>query len=385
MKKSILNFTMGMIFTLILSALTLGSCGKKQLESTENVESASVNSLNSATIILSDSQIRVAGIVTSAMKQEQVSGSMRVQGEVVAAPSGFEMVVLPVGGVIQDIRVKPGDVVKKGQVLFVVSGASIIEWQQQYIESLQELQLAQSLQNREKLLFEKGAISERQWQETQSQCKVKSARCESFKAKLALLGIPVSSLESGSIASSVILRSPASGTIEKVMVNQGDFSSSDKAILSISKSSQQQWVLKALPQDAELIKVGNKAVCEFVNGEKCETRVTSVASELGNNNLVNVYVAVSNKVGWVPRFGSSFTSEVYRDRSLHWVLPDEAVIESDGKKYCFVTLKPGQFGLRELQIIGKSNGLWVVGNPIKENIVKQGAYWIWMQLNKSEE
>jgi hypothetical protein len=61
------------------------------------------------------------------------------------------------------------------------------------------------------------------------------------------------------------------------------------------------------------------------------------------------------------------------------------VIESDGKKYCFVSVKSGVFRLTEIETLGSADGFWIIKKPLNDKVVMEGAYWIWMQMNQSEE
>jgi cobalt-zinc-cadmium efflux system membrane fusion protein len=369
----------------LLSIVILQACGNKEaMNVTSESHSKSEDSMDFG-IVLSDSQQRVAKIKLANMEQQKLGGSIRLVGEVVAAPTGFESVVVPVGGIIQSIKVKPGDQVKLGQVLFTLAGSSVIEWQEQYLESAQQLKLMQSNWERDKQLFEKRAISERQWQESQSQFQIADSKYKAFKAKLALLGISTTTMGNGNIQSVVSMRSPADGMVEKVALNQGDFANSDAVVIRLTKPSAQQWVIRALPQDVDMLSVGNRCVCTFVNGKSVETKISSMASELGANNLINVYVQSILGKGWTPRFGSSFSAQVYLNDQQNWVLPTAAVIESDGKKYCFVSVKSGVFRLTEIETLGSADGFWIIKKPLNDKVVMEGAYWIWMQMNQSEE
>lgn len=378
-------FEMKNSFWVLVSILILQSCGNKDAENTVSANNSKPEDSMDLGVVLSDSQQKVAKIKVANMEQQKLGGVVRLVGEVVSAPTGFESVVVPVGGIIQSIKVKPGDNVKLGQVLFTLSGSAVIEWQEQYLESAQQLKLMQSNWERDKQLFEKKAISERQWQESQSQFRIADSKYKAFKAKLALLGISTSAMEVGNIQSFISMRSPANGMVEKVALNQGDFANSDAVVVRLTKPSAQQWVIRALPQDVDLLSVGNRCVCTFVNGKVVETKITSIASELGANNLINVYVQSIVGQGWMPRFGSSFAAQVYLNNQLNWVLPTSAVIESDGKKYCFISVKSGVFRLTEIETMGSADGFWIVKKPINDKVVMEGAYWIWMQMNQSEE
>ena len=373
-----------------VSAWIMACSEKNNTNATELEKNAAEGAANDrksqpAGISLTDSQHRVAGIKLDTVSRKKLSGSFRLVGEVMPSPAGFESVLVPVGGVVKTIQVKPGDQVSKGQALFTLGGSSIVEWQEQYLESAQQVKLMQSNWERDKQLFEKKAISERQWQETQSQYKIAVVKHQAYKAKLLMLGIAESSMISGNIQTTVSMRSPVAGTVEKVMLHQGEFANPEAVVVRIAKPSAQQWVLRVMPQDADRLAPGNRANCEFLNGTKAESKIISVASELSENNLVNIYVQPLAISGWVPRFGSSFSAEVFTDNQTNWVLPESAIIESDGKKYCFIERKPGEYSAKEIEVLGKSKGFWILKSNMAGKIVVEGAYWIWMQMNQSEE
>ena len=77
------------------------------------------------TVTLSDAVIQQAGITTAPAEKRRIAPTVRLPGEIVAHPDREASVAARMGGVIDAVRVRPGDAVKRGAVLVTVRAPNL--------------------------------------------------------------------------------------------------------------------------------------------------------------------------------------------------------------------------------------------------------------------
>lgn len=378
------------------------SCGNKS-HSENNADSSSVEGapvaanadawksealakLPHASLTLTPAQMKQIQLQTAPLTTQKVGNSVELQGKVMPSPTGLENITALAGGTLKKIWVKPGDVVKKGQTLCTIANLQVMEWQEQYAQSVKMEVALQKEWERQQDLFSSKASSEKQLQAAKSEYESNHAKVLALESKLQLLGVNINQVKSGNFQPVIQITSPDAGKIESVDVHTGETVSAEKIIMSISHNQFQQWVLQATPEIAEQIVEGNDAICSFLSlDKKVKTKVVSVGTMVGDNRLVSVFLEPkSQEVS--AKFGHTIKGEISLGEQMRTVVADSAVMEKDGSYFCFVESgKTGEFEVYPLKVEGKFIGNYIVSNPPAQKVVVSGAYWLWMKLNESAE
>ena len=230
--------------TAVIVALGLSTigCGSQEVEN------------ESANPLTADKDIQIAELKFGGLTTQLMSEVIECTGEIDIPPSDRASVFAPIGGVLGDIKILPGTLVKKGEVLASLQHRDIIKLQQDYLISQSNFDLAQLVYQRKKVLFEKDVTSASDFQMVKSTYEVAASELEGLKAQLKIIGISVSNLQQHGISQKIYLRSPIDGYVATVSVNTGMYVGLDEEVLTIINPEHKHVELEIYAKDIGAIK-----------------------------------------------------------------------------------------------------------------------------------
>jgi cobalt-zinc-cadmium efflux system membrane fusion protein len=148
------------ITSLLLSLYWLGACtGKKdaqeeteQKEQHGHEESGHDEHENPGTTSLTLEQIKSIGVEMGVVEQKELTAALKANGTLKVPNQNRAMVNTLYSGVIQTLRVQPGEVVRKGQVLATIANPDFMRSQEEYVAVNDRIALAELEFNRQKEL-----------------------------------------------------------------------------------------------------------------------------------------------------------------------------------------------------------------------------------------
>ena len=167
----------------------------------------------------------------------QFAAIIHSSGEIMAVPGEKKNIAAVGSGIVHfsNRNLVQGSPVTEGQLLFTLNSETMIEnnVKLKYQEALNRYQKSQSEYERHKLLYARGAISERQFITTRSLYTADSLRFSSLDANTSDSGLEV--------------YAPVTGTVHELNVSEGEFIQSGQLLVTIS--SNKTVLLRAdLPQ-----------------------------------------------------------------------------------------------------------------------------------------
>lgn len=230
-----------------------------------------------------------------------------------------------IGGIIENISVKEGDKVKKGQLLATLKSAEIAA-------QVQQAQLTYDKAKRDyeraKNLYADSVVTLEQMQ---------NARTGFELAQQGLHQVVFNQQYSKIYA-------PADGFITQKRLNVGELASAGTPVIAMNESSKaSQWILKAGLSDTEwsAIEVGNKArvnIDAFPSKQfdAAVTKKSLAADPVSGSFMVELQVDFKNEQPAVGMFG---TASVNTSKpSVGFNIPYDALLEGNGKKgFVFVS------------------------------------------------
>jgi RND family efflux transporter MFP subunit len=173
-------------------------------------------------------------------------------------------------GKLQEVRVKVGDVVKKGQTLAVLDTATVqaqlkaAEAQTRAVET--QLMLATDSATRTKALAEKGAAPESQLVQVEGQTRLAQAQLDASRAQVSLTQV---------MLDNHILTAPFSGVITRAPSTTGSVVGPGAPLFRLVDPAVMKFNGTVAPEDAALIKVGSP-VEVYVQNRILPGKVTAV-------------------------------------------------------------------------------------------------------------
>lgn len=343
------------IFVLLLVAST--SCHNEKKASPE-VKSAEV--LPEDVVELREDQIKLAGIVTGSVEMRSLSGMLKVNGMVNAAPQNLATICAPMSGFVRNTTLMPGNAVAKGQVLVVIENQEFVDIQQNYIEARNKLEFAEAEYKRHSELFKEDVYSKQNFQQVTADYKSLKALVNALRQKLVLININPDNLLEDNISRSISLVAPFSGYVEEVNVNLGKYVTPTDVMFKIVNNDKLFLELTLFEKDANKVAIGQK-IRFFINNESepHQAIITQTGQSVNADRTYKVYASVTGICKNVLH-GMYVNAIIETSGKLVASLPSDAVVTFEDKDFIFVLDKSKMEGgkpFTEYKIIQVKKGV----------------------------
>jgi cobalt-zinc-cadmium efflux system membrane fusion protein len=388
---------------LTITVALLYSCGSK--EQPEATEAHHEEEENAAT--LTEAQIKTAGITLGKIERRQISGTIKANGILDVPPQQLVSVSVPLGGFLKSTTLLQGSRVSKGQLIAVIENADYIQLQQDYLEAVNQFEFSKADYERQQELAKENVNAQKTLQQAKSNYQSWLAKKNGLLAKLKLININLSELEKGNITSTGNVYAQISGYVTQVNVNIGKFVSPSDILFEIVDTEHLHAELTVFEKDVLKLRIGQRV--RFTLANETQERMATVyliGREIGQDRSVRIHCHIDKEdKELLP--GMYLKANVETGGALVPALPDEAIIDFQGKKYIFIpvadevhTEKEGNeakheteegqhFAMVEIQIGNSELGYTEVTVPDTLNeqseVVVTGAYSILSKIKNSEE
>lgn len=366
---------------LIILVLNLACQSKKE-------EALPVKSLKDNVVELTKKQLDNSKIKVGSLTQSPLSTTIKVNGKITLAPNAIASVSMPLGGYIKNIKVMPGMVIKKGQILAVIEDQSYVQIQHDYLTTKQQLAFASKDYARQKELNASQAVSEKNFQLAESEFTKQRITLKSLEEKLKLIQINPGTLTANSISKSVNIYAPISGMITKVDVNIGKYVSATDILFQIIDNQSMYAKLNVFEKDAANLSIGQK-IKVFTNSQPdvfYETKIEFVNKNYSDESAIEVYAKIFNTTKkLIP--GNYINALIQINNNNAFVLNNDAIVDYEGKKFVFIQ-NENTFSMQEIQlgtITDKVSEIINYDTLQNKSIVIGDAYTLLMVLKNKEE
>lgn len=368
---------------LIILTLNIACQSKKE-------EALHTKSLKDNVVELTKKQLDNSKIKVGSLTQSPLSTTIKVNGKITLAPNAMASVSMPLGGYIKNIKVMPGMVIKKGQILAVIEDQSYVQIQHDYLTTKQQLAFASKDYARQKELNASQAVSEKNFQLSESEYTKQRITLKSLEEKLKLIQINPGTLTANSISKSVNIYAPISGIITKVDVNIGKYVSATDILFQIMDNQSMYAKLNVFEKDAANLSIGQK-IKVFTNSQPdvfYETKIEFVNKSYSDESAIEVYAKIFNTTKkLIP--GNYINALIQIDNNNAFVLNNDAIVDYEGKKFVFIQNEnKNTFSMQEVQlgtITDKVSEIINYDTLQNKSIVIGDAYTLLMVLKNKEE
>ena len=386
-------------FILVISFIVLlSSCGSAPAESAEEHHEEEEN-----TVELTGAQMKTANVTFGNVEQKQISGTIKVNGELDVPPQQLVSVSVPFGGFLKNTPLLQGSRVQKGQVIATIENSEYIQLQQDYLEARNEFEFAKIDFERQQQLSTENVNSQKTFQQSKASYQTWTAKKSGLQAKLKLLNIDLENLEKGNITSTANIYSPINGFVTEVNVNIGKFVSPTDVLFEIVDTEHLHAELIIFEKDVPKIKIGQKVRFTLANetAERIAT-VYLIGREISTDRTIRIHCHIDKEdKNLLP--GMYLKAIVEAGSASVNALPDQAIVDFQGKKYVFAAgeEKPSDSDNKEgeqegthftmIEVTTGNSELGYTEVFLPENwktetqVVVTGAYSILSKIKNSEE
>ncbi len=382
------------LYALLSIFLVMTSCGKKSAEQSV----ADHPKEESNTVLFSSDQIKTAGIELGKVEQKQISGTIKVNGQLDVPPQQLVSISAPLGGFLKSTFLLQGSHVQKGQSIATIENLDFIQIQQDYLEAKNQLEFAKADYERQQQLAGDNVNSQKTFQQAKTNYITWQTKYNALKEKLNVLHVNVSLVEAGNIRSAIELYSPINGYVTEVNVNIGKFVNPADVLFEIVDTEHLHAELTVFEKDVPKLKIGQRVRFTLANETKERiARVYLIGRKISADRTVRIHCHIDKEdTNLLP--GMYLKAIVEIGGGMFSALPNDAIIDYQGKKYIFVTANAngkhaneGQhFTMVEIQNGDSEMGYTEVQLPsdfdiTNTEVVVKGAYSILSKMKNSEE
>lgn len=400
------------ITSLLVSLFLLASCkGEKGTDQKEEPkieqpagEGAHEAHENPGTTSLTAAQIKSIGVEMGLIEEKELTAALKANGTLKVPNQNRATVNTLYSGVIQTLKIQPGDNVRKGQVIATLANPDFMRLQEEYVAVNDRIGLAELEYNRQKELSAGNAGALKNFQAATTELKTLQTRRNTLNQQIRLMGIDPSQLSSGKLVSILSVKSPISGVVSSVTAQIGSYVDLTSPIAEIVDNSQLHLDLFVYEKD--LPRIRNNQIIHFTltnaPGREYDARIFSLGSSFeGESKAVSVHAKVmGNKTGLID--GMNITAAVSLEKARVPAVPTDAVVNYQGQDYIFIVADPHTGGDHHeedksdaeiaFEKVAVAKGTTDVGyteitllKPIPKNarVVVKGAFFVLAKMTNS--
>ncbi|MBC7863863.1 MAG: efflux RND transporter periplasmic adaptor subunit, partial [Bacteroidia bacterium] len=357
----------------------------------------------SAKVGLTKEQFKIAGIEVGSLELKALSGTIKVNGMLDVPPQNLVSISAPLGGFVKNTELLQGMKVTKGQTIAVMQHPDYIQLQQDFLESKSQLEYLEAEYKRQQELAKENVNSSKVLQQAKAQYFGMQARYSGLKSKLNLIGINAENLSAEKIQQFISIPSPINGYVTHVNVNIGSYVNPNDVMFQIVDTEHLHAELTVFEKDVPKLKIGQKVRFTLANEEKeRHATIHLIGREIDKDRTVRVHCHLDEEDNQlIP--GMYLKALVETNSSEVYTLPNEAIIDFEGKKYIFVATegdfctdkeckeeKPKDYGFEMVEIktgVSEMNFteiIFITEVDKESDIVVKGAYDLLSKMKNSE-
>ena len=339
------------------------------------------------TVKLTYSHLKNTTIETMPLSEKNISTVLKINGKIDVPPQNLVSVSVPLGGYLKNTNLLPGMRVSKGQVIAVIENPQFIQLQQDYLMAKSKLHFAELDYNRQKKLNQSQASSDKVMQQAQSEMNSQRIMMNTLAEQLQLVNINAGSLTSGNIRKSVPVYSTINGFVSKVNVNIGKFVNPSDVLFELINPNDIHLNLKVYEKDLQMLKIGQRFTA-FTNTQpekKYGGEIILISKDINADGTADVHCHFEQyDQNLTP--GMYMNAEVETETSSSNALPEESIVNFEGKDYVFVQEKKQTYKMIPVTLGEAENGFIQVKNIEdfkNRKIVSKNAYTLLMKLKNT--
>lgn len=287
---------------------------------------------------LTEEQIKEVGIQFGQIEQKNLTAKISANG-VLNVPNNNKSSVTPLyGGVVQTLNVQLGDYVRRGQTVATIINPQFIQLQEDYLNASNEIQAAEQELQRQQELNAGNAGVKRNLQNAASNLNILRTKKASSAKQLQMLGINPASVSTSSLRSALSISSPINGVVSNVFAKLGSYVDVSSPIVEIVDNSMIHLDLQVFEKDLTKLKIGQEINFTTTNNpsQVYSAKVSRIGASFENESkTIAIHCLVTgDKTGLID--GMNTTGSISIDNVSSPAVPDEAIVESEGKTYIFV-------------------------------------------------
>ena len=345
-----------------------------------------------STVHLSDEQIMRFGIETKPAGPGDFKVHISLPGQIAINADRMVHIVPRVPGIVRQVNMKLGDPVKKGQVMAVIESRDLADAKATYLASIERLELANTIYEREEKLWKQQEISsEQEYLDAKKVFAEAKIAKRSAEQKLRALGFNAEYLkelpsEPAEMLTTFEITAPFDGTIIQKHISLGEVIKGDVDVFIVADLDT-VWVdLQVHQKDAGLVKRGQDVIISASSSVPETKGVIEYVEPVVDKNTRRALarILLDNTSGQL-RPGTFVTADVLVEKVPAKVAVAKDILQDIHDKTCIFVKNEHCFEARPVTV-GRSNDNHVEivsGITPGEKIVTKNSFRLKAELEKA--
>ncbi len=344
-------------------------------DSDESASSPEFVSTENGVIVVPESQLSKK-IKLAVIEPQTLDIQFRTTASVGPKSGSIADIGLPFGGRVVRSFVKLGDQVGRGQTLFEVNSSDYMEAVKAYLEGRSASDLAIANQRRKETLYQRGMLSDREWEEICAETRNAENACEIARRSLAQFNVDPASVHAGEPLKVV---SPIAGrVVRNDLVIGGYLDEEDDAPMTVADLST-VWVT-ANVKAAQVIGLmpGQMVKVEIDASHQVEGKIFYVGELLDEKTRTLPVVIECVNTERVLKPGMFVNAVFLRHTESALTIPSSAIFQGEGGKFVYVQDSPGHFNKVQVVVENIEKGLTCVLSGLTggETVIVDGGIYL---------
>jgi len=348
------------------------------------------------TVLLSDKQIAMSGIAIATPTEGEAPYLLEANGTVVLLANSKAELSAMFRGQVTKILATEGQNVHKGQVLMEMMVPELLQVQQAYVQSSNELDFLKKERERQQTLVNENAGALKNLQEVESKYKQQLSIFRSAEAKLRMAGLDqlsVQSLERNGFVDHINIIAPIGGYLDHYPVSLGTSVNEGQPLAKINNLEDLHADISVYEKDIQSVHEGQPVSLHFSDAKipVIEGKVEFIGREVDpikRSVMLHVSFKAPDGIMILPEMQ---VRAVISTSSVHaFQIPQSAVMKEDEQYYFYYQEKAsGQtitYKKQYFKPLNTANGLVSLNSNIdaQTKVVVKGTSVLDGELHKDE-
>ena len=221
-----------------------------------------------------------------------VENQLLFNGEIIVPPQQQATVSLTIGGIVKSTTLFVGQYVEKGAVIAIFDNPEFIDWQQNYLDAVAQLEYLEEEYHRQQKLVLQEAASQKRFQQSKAEYLSIKSKVDAMSARLSLLGINAEGLKKRGLITRLEVKSPLNGYVTSTNINVGKYINPGEPICDIIDKNRLMLELAVYEKDLPKLKVGNpvKFCVNGIEGQYFDATLVAINQKVDSKNKsIKVY------------------------------------------------------------------------------------------------
>ncbi|TYR36189.1 efflux RND transporter periplasmic adaptor subunit [Sphingobacterium phlebotomi] len=378
-KKYIVVIIMCMIL------LQLAGCGNVE----SNVEERKTTDSTENTLRLNAEQLRMLEPSYTSATYRDMPKTMRFNGKVDILPEYITSVSHPLGGHVKAIRVVPGQIFRKGEVLAVLEDYKYVQLQEDFLMAKAQLKTAERNYRRQQDLNVNKASSDRVFENAEEEYNKLRIAIRSLEQKLILADLDPTSIAENNISRSTTITAPFNGMVSHINVQKGQYVNPSDILFELVNAQGLIIHIKVFEKDLPSIQNGQELTV-YTNShpdQPLKANIMTINHYIQEDGSADVYAKFQDSPSRLA-LGMYLNAIVTTYKHKTIVIPETSVVSYEDKSYVFERLPQNVFRLVPLEVVSTYEGYVEPGKSellADMEIVDRGSYDLLMAMkNKGD-